>query len=121
MWSNVVDYLTQMVTQTVPRSDHANEGSGVAMQEQPQTSEPQVTRDLVSQVLYRAARKQAEFLGPTAIEFIVNGENGIRLSDALDKNFAGLEGRDDRSLFDDGRAQITIRIHVRPLFDRVHH
>ena len=86
------------------------------MQEQPQAVVPRAPRDLISQVPYQPARQQAGFTGAT-IEFIVNGERGIRLSDAFEKNFEGLEGRDDRSLFDDRRVQIILRLLVRHMFD----
>lgn len=87
------------------------------MQEQAQAVVPQVPRDLIPQVPYQTARQQAGFTGHATIEFIVNGERGIRLSDALEKNFGGLEGRDDRSLFDDSRVQIILRLLVRHMFD----
>ena len=72
------------------------------------------TRKLMPQETYKAARKQKKFGGSQAIEFYVYGEKGIRLSDALGKNWAGLEGRDGRTLFEDDRAQIMIRLHVSP-------
>jgi hypothetical protein len=61
-------------------------------------------------VPYKSARRQAGFTGSDVIEFAVNGEKGIRLSNALEDNWVGFEGRDDRSLFD--RPQIIIRLHV---------
>lgn len=64
------------------------------------------------QETYKTARKQRELGGSQVIEFYVYGERGIRLSDALGQNWAGFEGRDDRSLFDDDRVQIMIRLHV---------
>jgi len=64
------------------------------------------------QEAYKTARKQKEFGGLRVIEFYVYGEKGIRLSDALGENWAGLEDRDNRSFFDDDRAQIMIRLHV---------
>lgn len=50
---------------------------------------------------------------PGNIEFVVDGERGIRLSDVLEENWVGLEGRDDRSLFEGTRLQIILRLHVR--------
>jgi hypothetical protein len=69
-------------------------------------------RKLVPQETYKTARKQKELGGSRVIEFHVYGEKGIRLSDALGKDCVGLEGRDDRSLFEEDRAQIMIRLHV---------
>jgi len=69
-------------------------------------------RKLIPQVPYRAAKQQRDVEGPWIIEFSVYGEKGIRLSDALEENWAGFEGRDDRSLFGDDRVQIMIRLHV---------
>ena len=64
------------------------------------------------QVTYKTARKQRELGGSQVIEFYVYGERGVRLSDALGQNWAGFERRDDRSLFDDDRVQIMIRLRV---------
>lgn len=62
----------------------------------------------------------AGFVGPDVIEFVVNGEVGIRLSDVSDGNWIGLEGRDDQSLFEGERGQIIVRFHV-SLFINRHH
>lgn len=71
------------------------------------------------QVPYRSMRHQA---APGVIEFVVDGERGIRLSDVLEGNWVGLEGRDDRSLFEGTRLQIILRLHVRrPLKVLYHH
>ena len=43
---------------------------------------------------------------------MVDGVEGIRLSDASEGNWKGFEGRDDRSLFEGDRLQIIIRLHV---------
>lgn len=59
-------------------------------------------------------------MGPEVVEFVVNGEPGIRLSDASDGNWVGLEGRDDRSLFEGERVQIIVRLHV-SLSTNTHH
>lgn len=64
------------------------------------------------QETYKISRKQKELGGSQVIEFYVYSEKGIRLSDALGKNWAGLRGWDDRSLFDDNCAQIMIRLLV---------
>ena len=71
------------------------------------------TRKLVPQETFKAARQQKERWDPQVIEFSVYGKKGIRLSDASEENWAGLEGRDDRSLFGEGRNQIMVRLHVR--------
>ena len=52
-------------------------------------------------------------MGSKDIEFVVDGEEVIRLSDALEGKWAGFEGWDDRSLFEGGRLQIIIRLRVR--------
>ena len=84
------------------------------VEEQLQACKQLITRDLVQQVPYKSARRQEKFTAAKAIEFIVGGEKGIRLSDALEGNWVGLEGRDDRHLFGgDPRLQILIRLHVR--------
>ena len=53
------------------------------------------------------------------IEFVVNGQAGIRLSDALKGNWAGLEDRDNRSLFKGSGPQISLRVLV-SLFTGIH-
>ena len=45
-----------------------------------------VPRDPVPQVAYKSARRQKQFTGSEVIEFVVDGEEGIRLSDALKGN-----------------------------------
>lgn len=68
----------------------------------------------VSQVAYKP-RRLGESQGPKVIDFVVDGVDGIRLSDALKGNWTGFEGRDDRSLFGrDRRSQIILRFQVRP-------
>ena len=62
---------------------------------------------------YKPTRRHAEYEGSDIIRFIVYGEEGIRLSDALEGNWEGLEGRDDRSLFRGDRLQIILRLQVR--------
>lgn len=79
----------------------------------PQGHNGLVPRKLMPQDPYKPVRKQKELGGSQVIEFYVYGEKGIRLSDALGKDWVGLEGRDDRSLFGDDRAQIIIRLQVR--------
>ena len=71
-------------------------------------------RILASQVAYKPPRRQKELGGPDAIDFSVRGERGICLSDALEGNWAGFAGRDDRDLFGDGRHRLVImfRLHV---------
>ena len=71
------------------------------------------TRELVPQETFRPARQQKEHWDSQAIEFSAHGGKGVRLSDALDGNWGGLEGRDDRSLFGNNRPQIVIRLRVR--------
>ena len=78
----------------------------------PRTHNSPAPRRVMPQEAYKTARKQKEFGGLRVIEFYVYGEKGIRLSDALGENWAGLEDRDNRSFFDDDRAQIMIRLHV---------
>ena len=84
----------------------------------PETHNGHIQRKLVPQVTYKAARQQKELEGPRIIDFSVYGEKGIRLSDALEENWVGFEGRDDRSLFGDDRVQIMIRLHVRAASNR---
>ncbi|KAF9779841.1 hypothetical protein BJ322DRAFT_345406 [Thelephora terrestris] len=68
-------------------------------------------RRLVSQVAYKP-RRLVGFSGPREIEFSVSGVVGIRLSDASEGNWAGFDGRDDRSLFGEDRAQIVLRLQL---------
>ena len=68
---------------------------------------------LVPQVDYIPPRQQKKFEGPKNIDFLVHGEKGIRVSDALEGKWSGLVGRDDRPLAEDDRAQITFRLLVR--------
>ena len=51
-------------------------------------------------------------MGPDLIAFAVGGKQGVRLSDALEGNWEGFKGGDDRSLFEGTRGQILIRFHV---------
>ncbi|KAF9779827.1 hypothetical protein BJ322DRAFT_344683 [Thelephora terrestris] len=90
----------EKATQTI-QSDYASEGDITAVQKQRRP----ILRP-VPQVAYRSMRHQT---APCTIEFFVNGKRGICLSDALEGNWVGLEGRDDRSLFEDGRLQIMFR------------
>jgi hypothetical protein len=80
-------------------------------QDELQTHQP-VSRKLAPQEIYKTARQQAGFRSAGVIEFAVDGKEGIRLSDALEGNWKGFEGRDDRSLFEDDRHQIILRLHV---------
>jgi len=68
---------------------------------------------MTPQETYKPPQHHAEFAGSDVIRFVINGEEGIRLSDASGGNWAGFEGRDDRSLFGGDRLQIIIRLHVR--------
>lgn len=69
---------------------------------------PPTVHCFVPQEPYKSTRPAS----PKVIEFVVNREVGIRLSDALAGNWANFEGRDDRSLFDGDRLQIIIRLQV---------
>lgn len=71
-----------------------------------------ILHGLVPQETYRPAR-QARLIDSRIIYFIVNGEMGIRLSDASKGNWMGFEGRDDRALFEGNRTQIMLRLLVR--------
>lgn len=77
------------------------------------TTDGPTLRTLVPQKVYIPPRQQRELGGSQTIEFSVRGGSGIRLSDALEGRWAGLEGRDDDSLFGDDRTQIMLRLHVR--------
>ena len=82
-------------------------------QGKPQAHRRPTPRGLARQETYKLTRRRAEFEGSDTIRFVVNGEEGIRLSDALEGNWEGLEGRDDRSLFRGDRLQIILRLQVR--------
>ena len=82
-------------------------------QERLRAHQRQTPRSLVPQEIYKPTRRHIEFAGSNTIRFIVDGEEGIRLSDAQEGNWVGLEGRDDRSLFKGDRLQIIVRLHVR--------
>ena len=100
-----------MVTQSVQSG--TVDWDGVAeVPAQAEPLRPTIPRNLIRQEPYSPATRQMEFTDSGPIEFIVNGKNGIRLSDALEGNVAGLEGRDDRPLFEGNRAQIIIRLQV---------
>ena len=99
-----------MVVQAT-QSNPANRSS--YRQERPQASRQWTPRSPTRQETYKVARCRAEFKDRKIIKFIVNGREGIRLSDALEGNWAGFEGRDDRSLFGGDRLQIMIRLQVR--------
>ena len=82
------------------------------MRERPQAHMQQTLFELAHQEPYKLPRRQAEFVGLGIIEFFVNGQEGIRLSDASECNWEGFEGGDDRSLFGGDRSQILVRLHV---------
>jgi hypothetical protein len=81
-------------------------------QDELQTHQP-ASRKLAPQEIYKPARQKTIFESPGVVEFVVDGKEGIRLSDALGGNWGGLEGRDDRSLFEGDRLQILLRLNVR--------
>lgn len=70
------------------------------------------SRMLVPQETYKPPRQQREVEGPRAIEFFARGQRGIRLFDALEGNWTGFDGRDDRHLFEEGRLTIIVRMQV---------
>jgi hypothetical protein len=78
----------------------------------PQAHQP-ISRGLVPQEIYKTTRQWSQLSGSGVVEFVVDGKEGIRLSDALEGHWRGFEGRDDRSFFGDDRYQIMIRLHVR--------
>ena len=108
-WSSYVGMAAR-----TPAPDAA---SGTEDEFGPQAHDGLVPRELVPQEPYRIARRQRDLGGSQTIEFSVYGERGIRLSDALEENWLGLELRDDRSMFGDDRVQIMIRLHVRAASD----
>lgn len=71
---------------------------------------PTLNRPIL-QVLYKPTRF-ARFESPEVIDFIVNGEVGLHLSDALEGNWEGLKGRDDKHFFGGNQSQIIIRLQV---------
>ena len=83
------------------------------VQEQARDHRRQTLRHQVSQVPYKPARRPTNAVASDDIEFVVDGERGIRLSDALEEHWVGLRGRDDRSLFECDRLQIMLRFQVR--------
>ena len=85
---------------------------GRSREERPVAQRQPTLQHPVPQEAYKPT-KQKKLEGLEVIEFIVNGKEGLRLSDASEENWVGLEGRDERSLFGKGRPQITIRLHVR--------
>ena len=96
----------------IPSSD-LNNVTGSEDQGDFQAHNVPAARKLVPQETFEPARKRKERWDSQVIDFSVYGVEGIRLSDALEGNWAGFEGRDDRSLFGDGRNQIMVRLHVR--------
>lgn len=103
--------------QTTPSGCPSEEGeTPTEVQEQGQVHGRPIPRDPIPQVPYRSSRRQEQFTNSQAIKFVVNGEEGIRLSDALEGNWTGFQGRDDTFTFGGvGRSQIMIRLHVRRL------
>jgi hypothetical protein len=99
----------EKATQTIdPRAASDPKGG----QDEPQTPQ-QFSRELAPQEVYKLAR---QLTGPGSLDvvkFVVDGEEGIRLSDALEGKWKGFEGRDDRSLFEGVRQQIILRVQVR--------
>lgn len=81
--------------------------------EEPKVNKPPIVRKLAPQEFYGSIRKPTNFRSSYTIEFRVDGQEGIRLSDASEDNWVGLEGRDDRLLFEGDYLQMIIRLHVR--------
>ena len=100
-------------TEKAIQTSDPDTASGSEGEENPQVHNYPNIRKLLPQETFKSSRQQIEFKGSQVIEFSVNGEKGICLSDALEGNWAGFEGRDDRSLFGDERLQIIVRLHVR--------
>lgn len=92
------------------QSGPKNEGNG--RQGRQQARRQSTLRGPARQETYKLTRHHVEFEGPEVIKFIVDGKEGIRLSDALEGNWAGFEGRDDRALFGGDRLQIILRLQV---------
>jgi len=90
-----------------------NEGERVGVRGRLQAHRLPTLRELVPQETYKLSRHQAEFAGSNIIDFFVDGEEGVRLSDASEDNWVGFEGGEDRSLFGEHRPQILVRLHVR--------
>ena len=99
---------TEKATQTV--SSHAT-GESKGGQDELQAHQP-VSRELALQERYKPTRRQTGFGSPGVVEFAVDNKEGVRLSDVLEGNWEGFEGRDDRSLFGGDRLQIIFRLHV---------
>lgn len=79
------------------------------------------TRKLVPQKTFKPARRQNKSWDSQVVKFSVHGEEGVRLSDVLEGNWLGFEGRDEMPLSGDDRLQIMIRLHVRlPATSAVH-
>jgi len=97
------------------QTSNPDSASGGEDEEPPKAHNNPTIRKPVPQETYKPARQQKEFWGTQAIEFFVNGEQGICLSDASEGNLDGFDGRDDRSLFGDDRLQIMVRLHMRRL------
>ena len=87
------------------------EGESYGGMERPQVHRQQTLRNLVPQEIYTVGTSTG-FVTSDVIEFVVNGERGIRLLDALEENWIGFEGRDDRSLFEADRFSINFRLRV---------
>ena len=102
-------YTTTRTTQSAPISEH----NTVEGQVQAQSRRPTVTRNLVPQKPYQSNTRQGGFTSSEVVQFIVNGRAGIRLSDALEEKWEGLDGRDDRSPFAGNRSQVIIRLQVK--------
>jgi hypothetical protein len=79
--------------------------------EKPRVDRQSIPLWLLSQKTYRSNRLRG-FCDSNVIKFFVNGEEGIRLSDASEGVWVGLDDRDERLLFE-GRSQIMVRLHVR--------
>ena len=101
----------EKATQTV-NLDTLGGSDGNRWQEESQMHSPPETRKMAPQEAYKPSRRPTNFGKPDIIEFVVNGKEGIRLSDVSEDNWAGFKGGDDRSLFKGDRLQIMIRFRV---------
>jgi hypothetical protein len=86
----------EKATQTV--NLHAT-GDCKDSQDELQTHQP-VSCDVAPQERYKPTCQKTGFESPGVVEFVVDDKEGIRLSDAPGGNRGGLEGRNNRSLFE---------------------
>lgn len=80
---------------------------------QPASQPSALRRTKIEQPRYVCGNSQHDWIPQNPIDFLINGQPGVRLTDALDPHFWGPDGRDDEILrYPGAGSSISCRINV---------